>query len=72
MTASATTTPGRATIEASQGHAINYPLIGDPKLKVVKRYDMLPAGAGDTSGGRTPMDNPTARSPYIRIVPQPQ
>ena len=59
-------------IEASQGHAINYPLIGDPKLKVVKRYDMLPAGAGDTSGGRTPMDNPTARSPYIRIVPQPE
>ena len=23
-------------IEASQGHAVNYPLIGDPQLKVVK------------------------------------
>ena len=36
-------------IEASQGHAINYPLIGDPQLKIVKAYDMLPAEAGDTS-----------------------
>ena len=36
-------------IEASQGHAVNYPLIGDPALAVVKLYDMLPADAGDTS-----------------------
>ena len=34
-------------IEASQGHAINYPLVGDPEIKVVKAYDMLPADAGD-------------------------
>lgn len=52
-------------IEASQGHAINYPLVGDPKLEVVKLYDMLPAGAGDTSEGRTPMDNATARSVFV-------
>ena len=52
-------------IEASQGHALNYPLIGDPTLDIVKRYDMLPAGAGDTSEGRTPMDNATARSVFI-------
>ncbi len=52
-------------IEASQGHALNYPLIGDPELKVVKTYDMLPAEAGDTSEGRTPMDNATARSVFI-------
>ena len=30
-------------IESSQGHAVGYPLIGDPKLSVVKAYDMLPA-----------------------------
>jgi len=52
-------------IEASQGHAINYPLVGDPNLEVVKLYDMLPAGAGDTSVGRTPMDNATARSVFV-------
>ncbi|MCH7565430.1 MAG: peroxiredoxin [Gemmatimonadetes bacterium] len=52
-------------IEASQGNAINYPLIGDPELKVVKLYDMLPADAGDTSKGRTPADNATARSVFL-------
>ena len=52
-------------IEASQGHALNYPLVGDPDLNVVKAYDMLPADAGDTSEGRTPLDNATARSVFI-------
>ena len=52
-------------IERSQGHALNYPLVGDPELKVVKRYDMLPADAGDTCAGRTPMDNATARSVFV-------
>ena len=52
-------------IEASQGHVVNYPLIGDPSLDVVKLYDMLPADAGDTSEGRTPADNATARLVFI-------
>ena len=52
-------------IEKSQGHRINYPLIGDPSLEVVKLYDMLPADAGDTSQGRTAVDNQTARSVFI-------
>ena len=52
-------------IEASQGHALNYPLVGDPQLRVVKAYDMLPADAGDTSVGRTPADNATARSVFV-------
>ncbi len=52
-------------IEASQGHAVNYPLIGDPSLEVVKLYDMLPADAGDSSEGRTAADNATARSVFI-------
>ncbi len=52
-------------IEASQGHALNYPLIGDPELNVVRLYDMLPADAGETCEGRTPMDNATARSVFV-------
>ncbi len=52
-------------IESSQGHAVNYPLIGDPELKVVKAYDMLPADAGDTSEGRTAATNATARSVFV-------
>ena len=52
-------------IEASQGNPVNYPLVGDPELKVVKLYDMLPADAGDTSEGRTPVDNATARSVFV-------
>lgn len=52
-------------IEASQGHAVNYPLIGDPELKVAKLYDMLPGDAGDSCMGRTPADNATARSVFV-------
>lgn len=54
-----------ADVEASQGHALNYPLVGDPELKVVKLYDMLPADAGDTCEGRTAADNATARSLFV-------
>ena len=52
-------------IEETQGHAVNYPLIGDPELKVAKLYDMLPAGAGSTSQGRTASDNATVRSVFV-------
>ncbi len=52
-------------IEETQGHAPNYPMIGDPELKVAKLYDMLPAGAGDSAAGRTPADNATVRSVFI-------
>ena len=52
-------------IESSQGHAVKYPLIGDPELKVVKAYDMLPADEGDAAAGRTPADNATARSVFL-------
>ena len=52
-------------IENSQGHAVNYPLVADPELKVVQLYDMLPAGAGNTSEGRTAADNATARSVFV-------
>ena len=52
-------------IEETQGHAVNYPLIGDPELKVAKLYDMLPADAGESSEGRTPADNATVRSVFL-------
>jgi alkyl hydroperoxide reductase subunit AhpC len=52
-------------IETATGNALNYPLIGDPELAVVKAYDMLPADTGESAEGRTPMDNATARSVFI-------
>jgi len=52
-------------IEETQGHAVNYPLIGDPDLKIAKAYNMLPAAAGDSSQGRTAADNLTVRSVFI-------
>jgi alkyl hydroperoxide reductase subunit AhpC len=52
-------------IEETQGHAINYPLIGDPELNVAKAYDMLPEEAGMTCEGRTAVDNATVRSVFV-------
>jgi alkyl hydroperoxide reductase subunit AhpC len=50
-------------IQETQGHAINYPLIGDPDLQVAKRYDMIhPNATGDK---RTAMDNQTVRSVFV-------
>ena len=40
-------------------------MIGDPELKVAKLYDMLPADAGDTSEGRTAVNNATVRTVFI-------
>ena len=47
------------------GYTVNYPIIGDPELKVAKLYDMLPADAGDTSVGRTPADNAPVRTVFV-------
>src|ERR1700744_4107230 len=52
-------------IEETQGHAVTYPLIGDPELKVATAYDMLPEGAGTSSEGRTAADNATVRSVFV-------
>jgi alkyl hydroperoxide reductase subunit AhpC len=52
-------------IEETQGHPVNYPMIGDPELKVAKLYDMLPAEAGESCEGRTPADNATVRTVFI-------
>jgi alkyl hydroperoxide reductase subunit AhpC len=55
----------KVDIEETQGHKVNYPMIGDPQLKVAKLYDMLPADAGDTSEGRTPATNATVRTVFV-------
>ena len=52
-------------IEETQGHKVNYPIIGDPELKIAKLYDMLPADAGNTSEGRTPATNQTVRTVFV-------
>jgi thioredoxin-dependent peroxiredoxin len=52
-------------IEETQGHKVNYPMIGDPELKIAKLYGMLPAEAGNTSEGRTPADNATVRTVFV-------
>jgi thioredoxin-dependent peroxiredoxin len=52
-------------IEETQGHAVNYPMIGDPRLEIAKFYDMLPAEAGDTSERRTAADNATVRAVFV-------
>jgi alkyl hydroperoxide reductase subunit AhpC len=50
-------------IQETQGAAVNYPMIGDPDLKISKLYDMLPAEA--VPGKRTPNDNQTVRTVFL-------
>ena len=50
-------------IQETQGHAPNYPIIGDSDLAVAKLYDMLPAS--ETPGKRTAADNQTVRSVFV-------
>ena len=54
-----------ADIEETQGHKVNYPMIGDPELKIAKLYDMLPAEAGESCEGRTAADNATVRTVFV-------
>ena len=52
-------------IRETQGHAPNYPMIGDPTLEISKLYGMLPASTEGTSDGRTAMDNMTVRQVFV-------
>ena len=52
-------------IAETQGHAVNYPLIGDTNLEIAKLYDMLHPNAQGTAKDRTPVDNQTVRSVFI-------
>jgi len=50
-------------IAETQGHAVNYPMIGDADLNVAKLYDMIHPHA--SGGPRTAADNATVRSVFI-------
>jgi alkyl hydroperoxide reductase subunit AhpC len=52
-------------IKETQGHAPNYPMIGDPSLAISKLYGMLPAESGNSSEGRTAADNMTVRNVFV-------
>jgi alkyl hydroperoxide reductase subunit AhpC len=52
-------------IEETQGHAVNYPLIGDTNLEVAKAFDMLHPNASGEAKGRTAADNATVRSVFV-------
>ncbi len=52
-------------VEETQGHALNYPLIGDSDLAVAKLYGMIHPNATGGAKGRTPADNATVRNVYI-------
>ncbi len=52
-------------IEETQGHAPNYPMIGDPDLKVAKAWGMLPAEVTGGSQGRKAADNQTVRNVFV-------
>lgn len=52
-------------IEETQGHAVNYPMIGDTDMKVAKLYNMLPADESGTSEGRTAATNATVRTVFV-------
>lgn len=52
-------------IQETQGHTVNYPLIGDPELGVAKLYDMIHPNASGTAKERTPADNATVRSVFL-------
>jgi alkyl hydroperoxide reductase subunit AhpC len=52
-------------IKETQGHAPNYPMIGDTDLKIAKAWGMLPADLEGDASGRTAADNATVRNVFI-------
>jgi thioredoxin-dependent peroxiredoxin len=52
-------------IEETQGHAPNYPLIGDDDFNVSKLYRMLPAATSGEAKSRTAADNQTVRNVFV-------
>jgi alkyl hydroperoxide reductase subunit AhpC len=52
-------------IEETQGHAPNYPIIGDHDFKISKLYDMLSDDVTGDPADRTPADNQTVRNVFV-------
>ena len=54
-----------ADIKETQGHAPNYPMIGDTTLAIAKAWGMLPAELEGAADGRTAADNQTVRNVFV-------
>ena len=52
-------------IKETQGHAPNYPLIGDTDLTVAKAYGMIHPNVSGGAKGRTAVDNATVRTVFV-------
>ena len=52
-------------IAETQGHEVNYPMVGDSDLKVAKLYDMIHPNATGEAKKRTAADNATIRSVFV-------
>jgi alkyl hydroperoxide reductase subunit AhpC len=52
-------------IAETQGHAPNFPMIGDTDLAIAKLYGMLPADLTGSCDGRTAADNQTVRNVFV-------
>ncbi|HEV8098674.1 MAG TPA: peroxiredoxin [Gaiellaceae bacterium] len=52
-------------IEETQGHAPNYPIIGDADFQVSKLYGMLTSEVSGDPSLRTPADNQTVRNVFV-------
>ena len=52
-------------IEETQGHAPNYPIIGDADFRISKLYGMLGADVSGDPGDRTAADNQTVRNVFV-------
>jgi alkyl hydroperoxide reductase subunit AhpC len=52
-------------IEETQGHAPNYPIIGDADFNVSKLYGMLGSSVTGDPGDRTAADNQTVRNVFV-------
>ena len=52
-------------IKETQGYEVNYPMIGDPELRIAKAWDMLPVATEGEASGRTAADNQTVRNVFV-------
>ena len=52
-------------IVETQGHAVDYPLVGDADLQVAKLYDMIHPNASGEAKARSAADNATVRTVYV-------
>ena len=52
-------------IEETQGHKVNYPMIGDTNLEIAKLFDMIHPNVEGRAEGRTAADNQTVRSVFV-------